>query len=87
MENKTEFCSCSAEEARALDILPKWRESFHANIDCARAIEDAIQRNFDGMNLSENCLAEVLEQFGYRRTEYVLANTLQELSYDGRFSR
>ena len=39
------------------------------------------------MHLKKDCLEPVLAEYGYKRTEWVLATTLQELSWDGRFSR
>lgn len=39
-----------------------------------------------GMYLNEDCLVPVLAAYGYKRTERVLTATLQELSWDGRFS-
>jgi len=38
------------------------------------------------MYLNEDCLVPVLAAYGYKRTERVLTATLQELSWDGRFS-
>ena len=38
------------------------------------------------MHLNEDCLAPVLTAYGYKRTAWVLANTLNELKWDGRFS-
>ena len=73
-------------EARKRNELSLWRESHKTNIACRGAIEDAIRQNFDGMYLNEDCLAPVLTAYGYKRTERVLAATLQELSWDGRFS-
>ena len=76
----------SAKEARERNELSLWRESHRTNIACREAIEDAIRRNFDGMNLDPECLTPVLEEYGYKRTAWVLANTLNELKWDGRFS-
>lgn len=56
-------------------------------MDCKKAIEEAIARNFDGMHLKEDAAKEVLERFGEERMTVVMANTLQKFSYDGRFSR
>ncbi len=57
-----------------------------ANIACKDAIEQTIRDNFDGMHL--NCDAKnVIEQFGAERVECVLANTVQQKDWDGRFSR
>lgn len=84
--NETYLYPYSAKEARERNELSLWRESHKANIACRDAIEDAIRQNFDGMYLNEDCLAPVLTAYGYKRTERVLAATLQELSWDGRFS-
>ena len=37
------------------------------------------------MHLKEDCAKEVLEEFGFKRVNWVLANTIQEKSGDGRF--
>ena len=84
--NETYLYPYSAKEARERNELSLWRESHRANIACRDAIEDAIRRNFDGMYLNEDCLAPVLTAYGYKRTAWVLANTLHELKWDGRFS-
>ena len=84
--NETYLYPYSAAEARKRNELSLWRESHKTNIACRGAIEDAIRQNFDGMNLQTDCLKAVLDEYGYKRTERVLAATLQELSWDGRFS-
>ena len=85
--NETYLYPYSAQEARTRNQLPMWRESYHANVACRNAIEETIRQNFNGMNLKKDCLEPVLAEYGYKRTEWVLATTLQELSWDGRFSR
>ena len=72
--------------ARAHDEIPLWRESINENIRCKKAIEDAIRQSFDGRYLKPDCAEDVIREFGFDRVEYVLANTLHQLSYDGRFS-
>lgn len=55
--------------------------SFRLNVQCARDIEDAIRAHFheaDG-SLGEQCAQSVLEKFGFKRVNFVLANSLQEL--------
>ena len=84
--NETYPYPYSAAEARKRNELPLWRESHRANIACRNAIEDAIRQSFDGMNLQPDCLKTVLDEYGYKRTAWVLANTLHELKWDGRFS-
>ena len=76
----------SAEEARRRNELSLWRASHQTNIACKQAIEENVRQNFDGMHLDEDCLRPVLEEFGYKRTAWVLSNTLREKNWDGRFS-
>ncbi len=76
----------SAAEARRFRELGQWRQSHMANIQCKKAIEAAISRDFDGMYLKDGCVQSVLEEFGYKRMNFVLANTLKEKPHDGRFS-
>ena len=84
--NDTYLYPYSAAEANKRNELALWRESHKANIACRNAIEDTIRQNFDGMNLQTECLKPVLEEYGYKRTAWVLANTLHALKWDGRFS-
>ena len=75
----------TAKEARDRGELEVWRANFRTNCACAGAIELAIHRDFDGMYLKDGCAKSVIDQYGYRRVGYVLANTLQMQSYDGRY--
>ncbi len=84
--NETPLYPYSAEEARRRDELSLWRASHRANIACKEAIEEAIRQHFDGAYLDRNCLDSVLLEYGHKRTAWVLANTVQQLSWDGRFS-
>ena len=84
--NETYLYTNASAYARDHDQLPLWRESHRANIACRNAIEDAIRQSFDGMHLNPDCLQPVLEEYGYKRTAWVLANTLHALKWDGRFS-
>lgn len=76
----------SFSEAKRLNELDRWKESHMENVACRNAIEEAIYRDFDGEYLSANCAKNIIEQFGYHRTAYVLANSLQQKDFDGRFS-
>jgi len=84
--NETYLYPYSAAEARKRNELSLWRESHKTNIACRGAIEDAIRRSFDGMHLDKDCITPVLDEYGYKRTAWVLANTLHEFKWDGRFS-
>ena len=74
--NETYLYPYSAQEARTRNQLPMWRESYHANVACRNAIEETIRQSFDGMHLKKDCLEPVLAEYGYKRTEWVLATTL-----------
>lgn len=75
----------TAKETRERGELELWRANFRTNCACAGAIELAIHKGFDGMHLSTDCAKSVIDQYGYKRVGFVLANTLQEQSYDGRY--
>ena len=64
-----------------------YRASHRANLDCRAAIEKAVSENFDGMHLNSGAADGVIAKYGIDRVMLLLANTLQELDYDGRFSR
>lgn len=75
----------SFSEAQRLGEMDLWKDSYQENIKCKEAIEDAVLRKFDGFFLSPDCTDDVISRFGYKRVCFVLANTIQEKSYDGRF--
>ena len=85
MEIETYLYPYSANEARKRGELELWRASHQANISCKRAIEESIRQNFDGMHLKDGTVEKIVELYGYKRVEHVLANTVQERRGDGRF--
>ena len=76
----------SAETARYENELTDYRESKRCNIKCKEAIEEAIRTHFDGMHLDTSCVQDIFSKFGYDRTMWVLAATVKNKSFDGRFS-
>lgn len=76
----------SLAEARRKNQIDLWQESLRENISCKDAIEEAIRRHFDGMHLKGDCVRRIIEQYGFKRTAWVLSNTLQQKEWDGRFS-
>ena len=70
----------SRNEAGRLGQTQMHEDSFRLNVDCARAIEQAIREHFNDADesLSEGCAQSVLERFGFKRVNFVLANSLQE---------
>ena len=71
----------SRAEARRLGQTQMHEDSFRLNVDCARAIEQAIRDHFDEADesLAEDCARSVLEQFGFKRVNFVLANSLKQM--------
>ncbi|MBS6150606.1 MAG: DUF3849 domain-containing protein, partial [[Ruminococcus] lactaris] len=75
------------EQAMGERDVDAYLDSRKLNMDCKKAIEEAIRENFDGLHLKQNAAKEVVERFGEERMNFVMANTIRELSHDGRFSR
>lgn len=84
---KPEVYRQTASYAREHGEIEKWRESKAANIACRDAIDKAVVENYDGAHLkTEKILNSVVSDFGRERVELVLAATIQEKPFDGRFS-
>lgn len=76
-----------AEYARDNGELEKYRLSRKANIACKEAIEQAIGDHYDDNRLNTAAaVQQVVDAFGYERTMYVLAVTVQHKGWDGRIS-
>lgn len=61
--------------------------SYQANEKCKEAIQEAISSHYDGNRLCvDAAVKEVLGKFGAERVQYLLANTVQRKSWDGRIS-
>lgn len=77
----------SSSYAREHQELDQFRASHWENVACRKAIEDAISTSFDGHHLDMAAVTDVLEAYGAERMKFVLASTVHEKSWDGRFSR
>lgn len=75
----------SLDEARRMNERDEWRESHAVNCECARAIEKAIGQNYKD-NCLGDCIKPLIDEFGYDRVNWVLANTVQQNHSDGRYS-
>ncbi len=76
----------SLRDAKHSNEVDLWRESHRENCSCARAIEKAINENYHDNHLDTDVAQGIIAQFGYNRVQWVLANTIQYHSEDGRFS-
>lgn len=64
--------------AEKLEERPQYEESFYINVECAGAIEQAIRDYSSGDDLRENCAESVLEHYGFKRVNFVLANSVKQ---------
>ena len=72
--------------ARENDELEQYRASHKENVACKEAIEAAISEHYADNCLGIGAVKQVVEQFGFDRTLYVLANTVRQMDWDGRIS-
>lgn len=77
----------SAETAKRDGELDTWRESKKENIRCRDFLDEQIAKRFDGLTLPSDCVKNTVKEFGYDRTMWVIANTIQNRKGDGRFHR
>ena len=86
--DKTPVYQLPFDYAQAHDECAQYNASLDANIACKEAIETAIGRYYGHNRLGAvPAVRDVVKQFGYERTLYVVANTVQRLEHDGRISR
>ena len=78
--NETPLYPCTHRDAEWNGRLDRWWESFMANRDCARELQSALAAEAP---VSGAMLTELLGQWGYKRTEYVLANTIRVMQGNG----
>ena len=67
--------------------VDKYMDSRKLDRECKEAVEGTIRQNFDGMHIKHDIVKPLAEQYGSDRIAFVLANTIQQESWDGRFSR
>lgn len=78
MERKIPFYHDSHREAKREDELPLWQESHRGNIACAVDMEAALQALEVGP-LPEDAVRPLLDRWGFKRVNFVLANSLNQM--------
>ena len=63
-----------------------YNASQRLNFQCRNAICEAIDTHYQNDRLDEAAAHEIIAQFGYERTMVLLANTVRQKDWDGRFS-
>lgn len=81
--DKTPLYKYPAAYARENGELEAYRASHKANIACRDAIDAAIRDNYRDNRLSSDAAKQVIAEFGFERTLYVLANTVRKRSGTG----
>lgn len=71
----------SRQEAQRRKEERLYTDSFKTNVSCARAIECAVRDHCNGADgdLTEGCALSVLEQYGLKRVNFVLANSIRQM--------
>ena len=77
----------TARYAREHGESEQYHRSHELNATCREEMDKAISENFDGMHLKEGFERELMERYGRERVEYILATTVKENAWDGRYSR
>ena len=85
--NQTPIYYQSGAYAREHNELEAFRASHRENVACKKDIEETVSRNFDGMHLNQSVISDVLARHDPERVKLVLASTIQDKEWDGRFSR
>lgn len=86
MKDATPVYPYSAAYAREHGELGSYRASHKENVACKQAIEAAIREHYRDNSLGRGGAQQVIEQFGLERVQYVLANTVRQMDWDGRVS-
>jgi len=87
MMDQTPVYKYPAAYARENNELEQYRASHKANIACRDAIDNAIRDNYRDNCLGSDAAKQVIAEFGFDRTFYVIANTVREKDWDGRIDR
>lgn len=73
------------QEQKALEQAQAKMEH-ETKVACKNAIEKAIAEKFDGYRLPKDTAEAVIQEYGFERVSYVLANSIMHKRQDGRFS-
>ncbi|OGO92850.1 MAG: hypothetical protein A2Y17_10485 [Clostridiales bacterium GWF2_38_85] len=65
--------------------IEKWRTNRKADKECKAGIEKILSERFDGMHLDKDIAVDLCKEYGIDRVGWVLANTVMNQLWDGRF--
>ena len=72
--------------AREHGELNEYSRSHKQSEECRDAIDRAISKNYDGLRLKDGFFPELINEYGAKRVQYILATTVRENLSDGRYS-
>ena len=75
----------SLRESKRFGEEQMWRDSHAENIRCKNAIDKMVTERYKGSNLPVEIVKDACKEFGIDRVGWVLANTVLENDYDGRY--
>lgn len=86
MPDYVPFYRHSLNNARHCNEVDEWRASHKANLDCVKAIKNAIADNFEDNHFNSDCVNAVIKEFGFDRVNFILRYNLKKSQDDARFS-
>ena len=75
----------SLSEAKRCNEMNLWRDSHKENLRCRDAIDKMVSEQYSVNILPDEIIKTACQKFGIDRVGWVLANTVNENDYDGRY--
>ena len=75
----------SLREARRLGEIEQWKESHAENVCCRVAIDKMVSERYRDNILPHDIIVDACKEYGINRVGWVLATTIVENDYDGRY--
>lgn len=86
-EGKEAYASYRQEQAEQAMLREQERLEHGVRLECSKAIDAVIAEKYDGSTMPRDTAQSIIEQYGMERVSFVLANTIQNMPFDGRFSQ
>lgn len=86
-EGKEAYAAYKQEQAEQAMQREQERLEHGVRLECSKAIDAVIAEKDDGSTMPRDTAQSIIEQYGMERVSFVLANTIQNMPLDGRFSQ
>lgn len=86
-EGKEAYAAYKQEQAEQAMQREQERLEHGVRLECSKAIDAVIAEKYDGSTMPRDTAQSIIEQYGMERVSFVLANTIQNMPLDGRFSQ